>query len=59
MLNIYDQEDRSIGVFSKNFIDFNIMGFKAVSSGVPSHKFLLLTDLHLTLYTFLIISNID
>lgn len=46
VLDINDEEDRSVGVFSENFVDLDIMCAEWVSSSVPAHKFLTLTDLN-------------
>lgn len=45
VFNIDHEENRSICVFPENFIDLDVMCSEWVSSGVPSYKFLALTDL--------------
>ena len=59
MLDIDDKEDRSIGVFSENFVDLDVVGAEWLTGGVPPDKFLFLTDLIDIYFTFFIMSNID
>ena len=59
MLDINDEEYRFIGVLSKHFVDLDVMSPEGVTGRVPSDKLFLLTDLHYTPNTFLIMSNID
>jgi hypothetical protein len=59
VFDIDDQEYRFIGVLSKHFVDLNVVGPEGVAGRVPSDKLFLLTDLHYTPFTFLIMSNID
>ena len=59
MFYVNNKEYRFISIFSEDLIDLYVVRFEAFSSGVPSNKFLFLTDLNCRNDTFLIISNID
>ena len=59
MFDIDDEEDRPVRVLPEDLVDLDIVSLEGVTSCVPSHKFLLLTDLHNTGVTLRIIANID
>ena len=59
VFDIDDEEDRPVRVLSEDLVDLDIVGLEGVTSCVPSHKFLLLTDLHNTGVTLRIIANMD
>jgi hypothetical protein len=45
VLDVDDDKDGILAVFTENFIDFNIMRLESGSSAVPSNNLLLSVDL--------------
>jgi len=58
MLDIDNQENRSISILAEDLVNLNVMSLEGIPSGIPSNKFLALTDLNDSMGTLRIISNI-